>query len=220
MSLFPSDEFWYEAEITKHSRSRCIANNCKEIIAKGELRIGVQCEDKNDSHGWYHAVCLWENFGDNFNENPRISKIEDIKNHDSLSTSTTAKIQELIDNSKIESSHSKRKLEVPVEALPESSPYAMSGSISVKLDKNQDIYVTGDVVHITEKLTSHGAIFKEHNNTGWLFSCTARAGARQFLCMPDELPKVGKAVTLDLAELGRKHVSDISLFSECVSDHK
>jgi len=97
MSLFPGDEFWYEAETAKHARSRCIASNCKEIIPKGELRVGVMCADKNDSHGWYHAVCLWENFGDKFNDNPRITKIEDIKNHDSLSAAVVTKIQELID---------------------------------------------------------------------------------------------------------------------------
>lgn len=209
MSLFPGDEFWYEAETAKHARSRCIASNCKEIIPKGELRVGVMCADKNDSHGWYHAVCLWENFGDKFNDNPRITKIEDIKNHDSLSAAVVTKIQELIDIATCSDTQigNKRALPEETEALPAPPAYAMSGTIFVKLDKNQDIYVSGDVVHIGDKLKSHGAYFKEYNNTGWMFSCSERAGARRFLCMPDELPAVGKVVKLDLAELGRKHVS-------------
>lgn len=232
LSLFSTDEFWYEAEIAKHARSRCIASNCKEVIPKGELRIGVMCADKNDSHGWYHAVCLWENFGEKFNDNPRITKIEDIKNHDSLSGSAVDKIQELIDNASTSTStttstatatatatatststnaepSSKRALPAEADELPPVPPYAMSGTISVKLDKNQDIHITGDVVHIGDKLKSHGAYFKEYNNIGWIFSCLERAGARRFLCMPDELPKVGQSVKLDLAELGRKHVSSL-----------
>lgn len=87
----------------------------------------------------------------------------------------------------------------------------MSGTITIKLNKNQDIHVSEDTGHITDKLKSHGAFYKEYNNIGWMWSCTERAGARRFLCLPDELPKVGKAVSFDLAELGRQHVRIMSM---------
>lgn len=210
MSLFETDEVWYEAGYAKAKRFRCIAEGCNEIIPKGELQVGIMCEDKNDCHGWYHPECLWKSFNLKFfKANPRITKIEDIKNHASLNASAQARIQELIDLSN--SSHTTTAAEAVAEEIPPEPPlYAMSGTIQVKLDKDQNIYISGDVAHIGDKLKSYGAFYKEYNKTGWMFSCTERAGARRFLCMPDDLPKVNTIVTLDLTELGRQHVSSIN----------
>lgn len=218
MSIFETDEVWYEAGLAPSKSVRCIAEGCNEVIPKGELRIGIMCEDKNDCHGWYHPECLWESFTLKFfKSNPRIRKIEDIKNHASLSAAIRTKIQDLIDKfdpaEQAEHNHDSGGVVEP-EKPPEPPQYAMSGSVIVKLDKDQNIYVSGDVGHIGDKLKNHGAFYKDYKNTGWMFSCIERAGARKFLCMPDELPKVGKPLTLDLAELGRQHVSP-ALHSYC-----
>jgi hypothetical protein len=131
MSLFDTDEIWYEAEIAKSGKSRCFGDGCKEITRKGELRIGIICEDKNDSHGWYHPTCLWATFLDRqFSGNPRITKMDDIKNHENLSIDIRNEIQNLIDNCTTHTANLKRELEEQsVETPPETPQYAMSGSI-------------------------------------------------------------------------------------------
>jgi hypothetical protein len=146
--------------------------------------------------------------------------MEDIKNHENLSVEIRNEIQDLIDNHTANTADLKRELEEQSAEIPPETPqYAMSGLINVKLNKNQDIHISGDVAHISDKLKSHGAFYKEYNNIGWMFTCSERAGARRFLCMPDALPKVGQAVRLDLAELGRQHVSCVVvtfIFNNCL----
>ena len=99
---------------------------------------------------------------------------------------------------------------------PVASKYAMAGTIVLTLDQTtQDINIRGNFEHIANRLRAAGASFQ----TGFYvlaeyykFPTTSRAGARKFLCMPDDLPPAGVDVEIDLAELGRKQVKDFTHF--------
>lgn len=86
--------------------------------------------------------------------------------------------------------------------------FAMSGTIVFLLNGNsQSILISGDTAHIVHRLSAEGA-YKAQNYVGdqWEFSTTSRAGARRFLCMPDDLPRSDCAIEMSLKELGEKQV--------------
>lgn len=90
------------------------------------------------------------------------------------------------------------------------SKYAMAGTIVFKLVTNtQDILIRGDIGHISDRLRAAGGVLKNGQYTlsdFWMFSTQSRAGARKFLCMPDDLPPPETDLEIDLEELGRKQV--------------
>jgi hypothetical protein len=92
-----------------------------------------------------------------------------------------------------------------------SSAFAMAGTAVFKLDRNQNIILTGHIHLIADKLRAEGGSFTTARGGSCTFPTTSRAGARRFLCMPDDLPPADTLVEIDLAELGRKHAQRAGL---------
>eukprot|EP00754_Rhynchopus_humris_P009455 Rhum_TRINITY_DN14020_c1_g1::Rhum_TRINITY_DN14020_c1_g1_i1::g.67573::m.67573 len=79
---------YYKVEYALTGRSKCKEFRCREQIAKGALRIGVQT-DVDDDHrgnqfGWYHPNCLKKTFYYKSNENERVP-ISDVVFGDNIS---------------------------------------------------------------------------------------------------------------------------------------
>ncbi len=218
---------WYEAEFAKSGRSKCKEFRCKQNIDEGELRIGVKIEENDhsgDCLGWYHPKCLWKTFDYKSNGNTRIEKVDDIRNFYSLDEDTKRTISELIsapnksERTNVKSEDAQNHSENTASTSSTSNAvdvpkprYAMAGTIIFCLNRtNQDIVLRGEIGHVSYRMLGAGGHFRNrhiHAFESFVFPTQQRSGAREFLCMPDNLPPADKDVIIDLAELGRKQAS-------------